>query len=140
MAFAVLTRDLADAQAYATALVPLGLEVVAMPVTKTANAPDPDALARALDDGDYAAILVASPRAAHELASAAARLVTLRTTLPDLPDVWAVGPATKRALDAARLPAHQPADVRDSAELARRLIASRDLRGKRVLVPRAEHG
>ena len=133
MAVAVLTRD--DVAAYASALAPL--DVVAMPVTKTAPPADPDALVRALETADYAAIVVASARAAHELAAALARM---RTTLPDLPDVWAVGPATKRALDQANLPAHQPADVRDGVELARALVAATQLRGQRILVPRAEDG
>jgi uroporphyrinogen-III synthase len=131
MAFAVLTRDPADAQAYVAVLAPLGLDVVAMPVTRTAPAEDPDALARALRAGDFAAIVVASPRAAHELA---------RTSEGELAEVWAVGPATLRALEIAKLAARHPADVRDGTELARRLVASRDLAGKRVLVPRAEDG
>ena len=138
MAVAVLTRD--DVAAYASALAPLGLDVVAMPVTKSAPPEDPDALARALDTGAYAAIVVASARAAQELARAATALASVHTTLPDLPDVWAVGPATKRALDQAKLPAHQPAGVRDGVELARALVAAKQLRGKRVLVPRAEDG
>ena len=39
-----------------------------------------------------------------------------------------------------RSPRSIPPDVRDGAELARALVASRDLAGKRVLVPRAEDG
>lgn len=140
MAIAVLTRDPADVAAYAAALQPLQLDVVAMPVTKTVPGPDPGALARALDTGDYAAILVTSQRAAQELARAVASLASVRTTLPDLPDVWVVGPATKRVLDDARLPAHQPEGVRDGVELANHLALARPLRGKRVLVPRAEEG
>lgn len=145
MALAVLTRDAADAQGYASVLAPLGLDVVAMPVTKITAAADPEALGRALDDGAYEAIVVASPRAAHELARAVATLTDrsvrrARATMPELPDVWAVGPATKRALDIAKLPAQQPADVRDGAELAKKLVATREVRGKRVLVPRAEEG
>ncbi|MDB4955448.1 MAG: uroporphyrinogen-III C-methyltransferase / uroporphyrinogen-III synthase [Myxococcales bacterium] len=132
MAFAVLTRDPADAQAYVSVLAPLGLEVVAMPVTKTVPPADPDALTRALASGDFAAIVVASPRAAHELARAAKSI--------ELPGVWAVGPATKRALDIAKITAQHPADARDGAELARRMVAAVDVRGKRVLVPRAEEG
>ena len=129
-AFAVLTRD--PAPAYDAALAPLGLEVVAMPVTKHAPAADPHALGRALEDGRYAAVVVASPRAAHELARAAAAR--------ELPEVWAVGPATRRALEIARIPARLPDHVRDGAELARRLAAERPRRGRRVLVPRAEEG
>ncbi|HEU4613179.1 MAG TPA: uroporphyrinogen-III synthase [Kofleriaceae bacterium] len=140
MATAVLTRDPVDAQAYASALAPLGLDVVAMPVTRTVPPADRDALARALDEGEYAAIVVASPRAVHELARAVGSLAGIRTTLPELPDVWAVGPATKRALDIAKLPAQLPAGVRDGAELARHMVASRSLAGRRVLVPRAEEG
>ena len=132
MAFAVLTRDPVSAAAYAAALAPLGLEVVAMPVTAPAPAADPQALVRALDAGGYAAVVVASPRAAHELARAAAGR--------ELPEVWAVGPATRRALEIAKLPAQHPEGVRDGAELARTLAANRELRGRRVLVPRAEEG
>lgn len=140
MATAVLTRDPVDAQAYASALAPLGLEVLAMPVTKIVSAEDRDALARALDNGDYAAIVVTSPRGAHELSRAVASLASVRTTMPELPEVWAVGPATQRALAIAKLPAHHPADVRDGAELATKLVAAKQLAGKRVLVPRAEDG
>jgi uroporphyrinogen III methyltransferase/synthase len=140
MAVAVLTRDPFDAQPYAAALAPLGLSAVAMPVTKPAPAADPDALAKAMERGSFDIIMVASPRAAHELARAIAATMDARATLPDLPDVWAVGPATKRALDIARLPAQLPANVKDGAELARMLLAKTNVRGKRVLVPRAEEG
>ena len=126
MAYAVLTRDPADAQAYAAALAPL--EIVAMPVTKTVAGDD--SLARALEQ-PFDAILIASPRAAHELARA--------TGDRSLPAVWAVGPATRRALEIAKLPAHHPPGVRDGAELARAFVAS-GAHGKRVLVPRAEEG
>ncbi len=137
VATAVLTRDPGE---YAAALGALGLEVIAMPVTKTAPPPDPDALRRALDTGAFAAIVVASPRAAHELSRAVAALGSVRTALPDLPDVWAVGQATKRALDIAKLPAHVPPNVRDGGELAKALAAAKPLAGTRVLVPRAEDG
>jgi uroporphyrinogen III methyltransferase/synthase len=120
MAFAVLTRDPADAQAYAAALAPL--EVVAMPVTRTVEVPG--ALAGATAD----LAMVMSPRAAHQLAKAALDI-----------DVWAVGPATKRALEIAKLRAHVPADVADGVALARALVKT-GIRGKRVLVPRAEEG
>lgn len=133
MAFAVVTRDPVEAQAYAAALAPIGLEVVAMPVTKTHPPRDPAALGRALAAGGYAAIVVASPRAAHMLARAAAELAVA------LPEVWAVGAATKRALDIEQVTAFVP-DVVDGAGLARELIAQRALAGKRVLVPRAEDG
>jgi len=135
MATAVLTRDPVDVPSYARVLAPLGLDVVAMPVTRTVSAPDPDALVRALGDGVYTAIVVASPRAAAELAKAHGR-----APMETVPTIWAVGQATKRALDIARLTAQVPDDVKDGGELAVKLAASRDLRGERVLVPRAEDG
>jgi uroporphyrinogen-III synthase len=140
MTVAVLTRDQSDVAAYASVLEPLGLRVVALPVTKTAGPPDPGALARALDTADYAAIMVTSARGAYELGEAVASLAGVRATMPDLPDVWAVGAATKAALAKARLPVHQPDGVRDGVELAQALAASTKLVGKRVLVPRAEDG
>lgn len=135
MAIAVLTRNLVDVQAYASSLAAHGLDVVAMPVTRTVTAQDPDALSRALRDDDYAAIVVASPRAAHELSRAMAQVMREPST-----EIWAVGPATKRALDIAKLPAQVPPGVRDGSELATALVKLRPLSGKRVLVPRAEDG
>jgi uroporphyrinogen-III synthase len=131
VAVAVITRE-GDAAGYAAALAPLGLEVVALAVTRTAPARDPGALVRAIERGGYAAIVVASARAAaalHEARGGAA-----------LPEVWAVGQATARALGEAGIAARVPAQVRDGAALARQLVAERELRGLRVLVPRAEDG
>ncbi|MDX2090897.1 MAG: uroporphyrinogen-III synthase [Kofleriaceae bacterium] len=132
MAFAVLTRALEAESPYATALAPLGLEVVAMPVTRTAPPRDASALARALEQGELAAIVVASPRAATALIAARGHAV--------LPEVWAVGPATHRVLVAAGIPAHQPETAHDGASLAHAMVNSRELAGKRVLFPRAEDG
>lgn len=132
MAFAVLTRELEADSPYTTALAPLGLEVIAMPVTHTAPPRDASALARALEVGGYAAIVVASPRAAAALIAARGHHV--------LPEVWAVGPATQRALVAAGIPAIQPEAAHDGASLAQTMVGSRDLAGKRVLFPRAEDG
>ncbi|MBV8756458.1 MAG: uroporphyrinogen-III synthase [Deltaproteobacteria bacterium] len=123
MAFAVLTRDPADAATYASALAPL--EVVAMPVTRTVE------LSGALADADPAVdvVMVMSPRAAHMVVKGSVKA----------PAVWAVGPATKRALEIAKVAAHVPADVVDGVGLARALVQS-GVAGKRVLVPRAEEG
>lgn len=137
MATAVLTRDTADVPSYARVLEPLGLDVVAMPVTRTQSAGDPDALLRALGDGVYSTIVVASARGAAELIRAHGRLVP---PLEAMPPIWAVGPATKRTLESAGLTAYVPEDVKDGGELAVTLAASRDVRGERVLVPRAEDG
>jgi len=112
---AILTRD--DVAAYARALAPL--EVIALPVTRTAPPHDPDALARALAE-PHDAVLVASARAA-------------RCVLGTTAEVWAVGPAT-----AALFPAAHTPEVADGASLARALLAARG--PVRVLVPRAEEG
>ena len=132
MAYAVLTRDPEACAAYAEPLGRLGLEVVAMPVTRTAPPPDEGALARALETGGHVAILVASARAAQALARA-------RGHAP-LAEVWAVGPATAAALQAAGIPAVQPEAVHDASTLAVALLGSRELVGKKVLVPRAAEG
>lgn len=139
MATALLTRDPAEAQAYASALAPLGFGVLAMPVTHTVPG-ELDALVHALDDGAYAAIVVTSPRAVEQLARAVTASEHARGVRPALPDVWAVGPATKRALEAAQLPAQLPDGVRDGAELASYLVTTRSFAGQRVLLPRAEEG
>lgn len=128
----MLTRDLEAAAPYAAALAPLGLETVAMPVTRTAPAEDPGELARAIGQGGHAAIVVASARAAAALEAARGGAA--------LPEVWAVGRATARALEAAGIAARVPPAARDAATLARALLAERDLAGRRVLVPRAEGG
>jgi uroporphyrinogen-III synthase len=138
VAYAVLTRDRDDVAAYADALAPL--EVVVMPVTRAMPPADRDALARALETGGFAAIVVASRRAAHALEVAAIANNLHPGTRRELPEIFAVGPATLHALAALGTPAHHPAGVRDGADLARALVAFRDLRGKRVLVPRAEDG
>lgn len=128
MAFAVLTRDPADTLVYAAALSPL--EVVSMPVTRVVDSLDAFSLVRTLREG-VDAIVVASPRAAQRVASVLGG---------EVPEVWAVGHATRRALEIAKIPARVPAGVRDGTELARAIVASGDVRGKRFLVPRAEEG
>lgn len=131
MAFAVVTRELAATSAYATLLAERGLDVIAMPVTRSEPPHDTAALARALAT-PLAAIVVASARGAAALAAA-------RGDLP-LPDVWAVGPATQRTLAAAGIAARVPAHASDGTALARALLAEHALAGQRVLVPRAEDG
>ena len=130
----MITREL-DA-VYADALRALALDPVAMPVTRCVPPDDPAALPAALSRGEHAAplaaIVVASARAADALIAA-------RGDLP-LPEVWAVGPATARALSAAGIAAHVPPVAKDGATLAHALIAARPLAGRRVLVPRAEDG
>src|SRR6185436_17554864 len=102
----------------------------------TAPARDPGELARAVERGGHAAIVVASARAASALAAAAAAAGAVGA----LAEVWAVGPATARALAAAGIAAQVPPGARDGASLAHALVAARALAGRRVLVPRAEDG
>ena len=135
MAYAVITREAEAAAAYAAVLAPRGLEGVAMPVTCTAPARDPEELVRAIARGGQVAIVVASMRAASALGSAAGAAARA-----GLAEVWAVGPATARALAEAGIPAVVPVGVRDGATLARALVEARAVAGKRVLVPRAEEG
>lgn len=124
-----------------------------MPVVATAPALDPAALARAVASGPFAAIIVASPRAAAELARVVGELeigdpAGDRAGISEghekvrnwIGNVWAVGPATERALARANLAAHHPSGIGTGAELARALVAAVPLAGKRVLVPRAEQG
>jgi uroporphyrinogen-III synthase len=132
MAYAVITREAEAAAPYAAALAGLGLEGVAMPVTRAAPPRDPGELARAIARGGHVAIVVASARAAEALGAARGGAA--------LPEVWAVGPATGRALAAAGIAAVVPAAARDGATLARALVAERAVAGQRVLVPRAEEG
>jgi len=132
VAYAVITREADAAAPYKAVLAPLGLEGIAMPVTRTAPARDPGELVRALAEGGYAAIVVASARAAVALQAARGQGA--------LPEVWAVGPATARALTSAGIPALVPPVARDAVALARTLVAERALVGHRVLVPRAEEG
>ncbi|MBL9012748.1 MAG: uroporphyrinogen-III synthase [Myxococcales bacterium] len=133
MAIAVLTREVDPQSAYIAALSELGLEVVAMPVTHTVPPRDPAALGRALEHGGHAAVAVTSARAAAVLAAA-------RSPHHPLPEVWAVGPATRRALAAAGIASHHPAGAHDGTTLAQAMIAEPRLAGRRVLVPRAEDG
>ncbi len=134
MTFAVLTRELDAGSVYADAFAGLGLTAVSMPVTHTEPPRDQGALARALEHGGYAAVVVASARAAGALARA------MEGGARQLPEVWAVGPATRRALAAAGIAANWPPDALDGASLAQAMVTTRDLAGRRVLVPRAEDG
>ena len=134
MPSAVLTRELDAHSAYVAAFAAIGLEVVAMPVTRTEPPRDSNALVRALERGGHSAIVVASARAANALARA------LESGPRAVPEVWAVGPATQRVLAAAGIPAKLPPSAHDGASLATAMLAARDLAGRRILIPRAEDG
>jgi uroporphyrinogen-III synthase len=142
--YAVITRALDANSPYVAALATLGLEVVAMPVTRTAPPADPAALPAAIARGGYLAIVVASARAAEALVVARGA--------SQLPEVWAVGPATARALAEGGIEALTTGDASltavastsgtstDGATLARAIVAARAVARRRILLPRAEDG
>lgn len=129
MPYAVLLRDAAAVEPYVGALGALGLEVVAMPVTRVEPPHDTRALARALERAPQL-IVVASARAATALVEAGPSHEA---------EIWAVGPATARVLARAGLSARVP-ELANATALAQAIVDARDLRGVRVLVPRAEDG
>jgi len=133
---AVLTR--VPVEAYAKALAVLGIDVVAMEVTRqTASEADASALLAACRTGSYAATVVASQVAARQLRFAIHHAGAYGMLGP----IWTVGEATRRELELdPELVAHHPEGVHNAADLARALIATRPLAGERVLIPRAEDG
>jgi uroporphyrinogen-III synthase len=136
---AVLTREPAAAAAYAAALDPLGLAVVAMPVTRFDAPADEDRarlVAAALHLSRYDAVLIASPRAAEALVSAMGGDVTALWGT-GAPKVWAIGAASAAALARAGVTAAVPPKA-DAAGLADAVIAGGMAR--RILLPRAEGG
>src|SRR5664279_5861925 len=97
-----------------------------MPVTQQlADANDRDVLAQAIQTGPFAAVVVASRHAAIFLGAALLR-ARRTSSITDLGEIWAVGPATRQSLDDGGLASHYPPGVHDGAELARALIAARN--------------
>jgi uroporphyrinogen-III synthase len=136
---AVLTRDPDAAAPYAAQLATLGLDVVAMPVTRIDPASDEDRarLAAAATHLDrYDAVLIASPRAAEALLAA---MGGDKTGLwgASAPKVWAIGAASQAALARDGIAAALPPKA-DAAGLAEAVIAGGMAR--RILLPRAEGG
>lgn len=161
----MLTR--VPVEAYAHALAPFGIEVVAMEVTRQRfTVEDLELLARAVEAGRYAATVVASRTAAQCLALATldAAMAAARRgregarCIEGLGEIWAVGAATAHALqhDTAvvtariadqpgldRMPplvGRHPEGVHSAEQLAHAMLASRSFAGERVLVPRAADG
>jgi uroporphyrinogen-III synthase len=133
---AVLTR--VPVEAYAAALAPLGIEVVAMEVTRqVATADDAQALLVACRTGSYGATVVTSQVAARHLRYAIHHAGAYGVLGP----IWTVGEATRRELELdPELHAYHPDGVTTAAELAHAMVAARSYAGERVLVPRAEEG
>ncbi|HET9990932.1 MAG TPA: uroporphyrinogen-III synthase, partial [Kofleriaceae bacterium] len=117
---------------------PLGIEVVAMEVTRQSATPgDAHALIAACQGGPYAATRVTSQVAARHLRFA----IHHAGAYHELGPIWAVGEATRRELELEPgTTARHPDGVHTAAELARAMLATRSFAGERVLVPRAEDG
>lgn len=148
MAQAVITRDPEGTAPYAAVLAPLGLDAVAMPVTRTE--PVDCGLDRVLRERAYDAIAVVSARGAAALVEAwtaparqGARMVMAtwfevmwgeppeppRPELDErgrarLPRVFAVGPATARVLEQAGIACSVDPAADDGPALANVLIAA----------------
>lgn len=146
MPYAVITRDAEAAAPYTAVLAALGLDVVAMPVTRT-EAID-CGLDRVLRERSYDAIALASARGAHALIEAwqapprpGARMVVStwfeqmwgeppdppKPSLDDqgrakLSRIFGVGPATGRVIEDAGLPCLVDPRADDGEGLARVLI------------------
>jgi uroporphyrinogen-III synthase len=146
MPYAVITREPEAMAAYAEALRPLGLDALAMPVTRHETIDC--GLDRVLRDRTYDAIAIASARGAHALVEAwnapprpGGRIVVATWfevawgEPPDppkpeldaqgravLPRVWAVGPATGRVLADAGIQAIVDPEAADAESLAQVLI------------------
>lgn len=158
----MLTR--VPVEAYAHALAPLGIEVVAMEVTRQRfTVDDIAALSQAVLAGPYAATIVASRTAAQCLSLAAHDAAATEhqqggdgaRRITELGEIWTVGAATAHALQndtafvtgkvaqQAGLPSlvgRHPEGVHNAEELARAMLSSRSFAGERVLVPRAAAG
>ncbi len=132
MPWAVITRDADAAAPYAAVLAGLGLETIALPVTRIEVIPN--ALEPALARRDHVAIAITSPRAADIVATAS------ETSGTRLPEVWAIGAATARVLEQRGIVAIVDTAVTDGASLARAMTTRRSLANQRVLVPRAVDG
>lgn len=132
----ILTRPWSGLLAEASACAALGLQAVPWPLSAPAPAPQPDALrvaCAALAGGRYAAVGVASERAAVALV----RMVGQVDSVKSWPPVACVGAATARALTAAGVPvAHEAAG--GGAAMAHWLAAR--VAGGRVLLAGAEGG
>jgi uroporphyrinogen III methyltransferase/synthase len=133
----VVTRPRAQAEPLAAALEDLGADVVLFPTIEIAGAPDPDALDHAVAAGArYDWIVFTS---ANGVRVFFARLSALGRDVRELARarLAAIGPETAAELERRCLrPAVVPADYR--AEGLLDALAGVDVRGSRVLLPRAE--
>jgi uroporphyrinogen III methyltransferase / synthase len=133
----VVTRPRAQAESLALTLEDLGADVVPFPTIAIADAPDAAALDRAVGAaGGYDWIVFTS---ANGVRVFFARLAALGRDVRELARarLAAIGPETAAELERRLLrPAVVPADYR--AEGLLDALAGEDMRGARVLLPRAE--
>lgn len=129
MACAIVTRDAEGVAPYVAVLASLGLDAIAMPVTRIELFDG--VLRSALTGGPFTAIVCASPRVADALvAERSGRL----------PEVWALGFATARVLEDAGITAITDPAAKDARTLATAMLAHRSWDRERVLIPRAAEG
>jgi uroporphyrinogen III methyltransferase/synthase len=121
------------------ALRAAGAEVARAPMIRSDAPSDTAALDAALRRlADYDLLVFASANAVRFLAERARALGTAWRGLRA--EVVCVGPATARAAAEAGLPVHRVPEERFDAEGVVEALRADELRGRRCLLPRAEHG
>jgi uroporphyrinogen III methyltransferase/synthase len=127
----VVTRDWRQSRELAEPLEALGAEVIALPAIEIQPPADPEPLRRALEQLDrYDWVIFTSVNGVRRFASELDDIRKLRAK------VAAIGPATRAALAELRV----NADLVPEQYVAESLLAAfagHDLRGQRVLLPRA---
>ncbi|MEO5923096.1 MAG: uroporphyrinogen-III C-methyltransferase [Bryobacteraceae bacterium] len=127
----VTTRDHRQSRELAEPLEALGAEVIALPTIEVLPPSDPGPLARAMAQLDtYDWIIFTSVNGVRRFIAALDDIRKLRGKIA------AIGPATKAAVEALHLKAEcMPAEY--VAESLLEALAGEDLKGKRILLPRA---
>ncbi len=127
----VITRDHRQSRDLAEPLEALGAEVIALPVIEILPPADPAPLARAMERLDsYDWIIFTSVNGVRRFVAGLDDIRKLRGKIA------AIGPATRAAVEAL----HLKADVMPAEYVAESLLvalAGEDLKGKRILLPRA---
>lgn len=134
----VVTRPRPQAEAFSRALEELGAEVVAFPTIRIADPPDPEPLRRAVGEARSFDWIVFTSANGVERFWAALRAAGGDTRRLGGVSLCAIGPATAAALEAegARADLVPPEYVAEAVVEA--LEGACELRGARILLPRAE--
>jgi uroporphyrinogen III methyltransferase/synthase len=127
----VITRDHRQSRELAEPLEALGAEVIALPVIEIQAPADPAPLARAMAQLEtYDWIIFTSVNGVRRFVSSLEDIRKLRAKIA------AIGPATQAAVEAL----HLKADIVPAEYVAESLLdalAGEDLKGRRILLPRA---